>query len=925
MKKYGYKTILCLVSILLIFFSVNNKVLADVNVMSVYVGDSIVWNGSNTGNVSGISVSGSGDNLTINVQGGQNYVGLTINGGDGSDNVHINILSGIAVFQGNNNNIPPGVPTNGSGGRAGIYVNSNASLTISGGGLKAIATTGNDGTGHAGITSNGSVTINNTNITATGSNSTNNSPGGNGIETLGDFIVAQNGQPTINATGGSSQQNDGGNGIFSLGKINVKLGIVTARGNTGVNGGAGVVAADYPSGSASSPQDTIIVENSAHLNGIGGTGLTGIGGAGVLTSKSIDITSGGNIAGTGGNGATEGGTGLAAARSLGSGYPANTNANDSIHSDNGGTILGTGGDATTSGTGGVGIETNLIANTGGAEILGEGGNGAGAGSGGDGIQTTSGNSNVITGANLSGTGGDGGTTGSGGNGIQTDQSLSVSNGARVTGAGGQGNGPGEGGIGILVGKDITATGGAAVIGSGGNNQGSGVSGTGIKVGGIIQSNNSQIVGTGGLGSTTNAGDGLSIDNTQGNSTALSSQNGSVIKGIGGKGGAPSGSGGNGITIGTGLITNNDCTVAGTGGDGGTSSSNTTPNGSGGSGIDVGPIDNTGNGTITGNGGDAGNPDNTNSSDGGDGIHSSGDITNSDGSTITGTGGSGKDAGDGIHSDGDIENGGNSTNDSSIITGQGGESPNAGGNGIDSDGDITLGTGNASGIGGNDGGTGIHVDGNGTITGGNNTASGSPAIDSGQGIHVIDGTTSTKGDTKTPSLVIEGGSYGEVPSGSNVFNLPPKNADGDGLKQITVILEGNSTPGKKVSVTFTKGNGSAYSYNTSHLVTGKDGRMHVWLPKGAVIKNISSNGIKYPGKYVVTNKNNQVAYFKIKREESKVTPSKPSKEKANGHQVSSIISGKDGRLPSTGDKNNVVNPVIGSLLVILGSYYIWRKK
>ncbi|EJU4176936.1 LPXTG cell wall anchor domain-containing protein [Listeria monocytogenes] len=925
-EKIVYKALVSFISALLLFFSLNAHVFANVNTVTVYVGDVLVWNGANTGNVPGISITGSGSDLDINVSGGTTYKGLSVSGGASSDTIHINILSGSATFQGDNISLPPGAPANGSGGRAGIYVNSSATLVISGGELKAIGVTGNDGTGHAGIATNGSMTINNTNVTATGANSTNSSPGGNGIETLGDFIVAQNGQPTINVTGGSSQQSDGGNGIFSMGKIDVKLGVVNARGNTGVNGGNGVVAADYPSGSASAPQDAVIVENSATLNAFGGTGTTGIGGDGVLTSKSIDITSGGNIAGTGGNGATEGGVGLTAASSLGSGYPANTNVNDSIHSDNGGNIHGTGGDATSSGMGGIGIATNVIANTGGAEILGEGGNGAGSGSGGDGIQAMSGNSNVITGANLSGVGGDGGVNGNGGDGIQTDQSLSVSNGARVTGTGGEGNGSGIGGTGILVGKDITATGGAAVTGTGGDNQGTGASGIGIKVAGTIQSNNSQISGTGGSGSATNAGDGINIENIQGTSPALSSQNGSVIKGIGGKGGAASGNGGNGITIGNAqisLIENGDSTITGTGGDGG--SSNTT-SGSGGSGMDVGPIDNTDNGTITGNGGNAGNSDQTNSGDGGDGIHSGGDINNSDGSNITGNGGNGKDGGDGIHSDGNIDNGGTSTNDAGTITGQGGESPNAGGNGIDSDGDITLGTGSASGTGGNTGGTGIRMDGDGTITGGNNTASGSPAIDSGTGIHVSDGTTSTKGDTKTPSLIIDGGSYGEVPSGSNVFNLPPKNAKGEALKQITIILEGNSTPGKKVVLTLINADGSIYPYNTSHLVIGKDGKLHIWLPKGAVIKNISSNGIKYPGKYVVTSKNNQEAYFKLKGNDIKVTPGKPSKEDPKEHKViPTDTNSKDGRLPRTGDKESTVPTMIGSLLFLLGSYYIVRKK
>ncbi|MBC1253685.1 LPXTG cell wall anchor domain-containing protein [Listeria welshimeri] len=851
--KLVYRILIFIICSSIILFTVNSNVLANVNAMTVYIGDDLVWNGANTGNVSGISVSASGSDLNVNVDGGKVYGGITITGGAASDTVHINILAGSATFQGDNNSLPPGVPTNGSGGRAGIYVNSSATLIISGGEIKVIGVTGNDGTGHAGIATNGSLTINNTNVAAVGANSTNKSPGGNGIETLGDFVVAQNGNPAINTTGGSSQQSDGGNGIFSMGKIDVKLGVVNARGNTGVNGGNGVVAADYPSGSTSTPQDAVCVENSATLNAFGGTGTTGIGGDGVLTSKSIDITSGGNIVGTGGNGATKGGVGLAAASSLGSGYPANTNVNDSIHSDNGGNIHGIGGDATSSGMGGIGIATNVIANTGGAEILGEGGNGAGSGSGGDGIQTMSGNSNVITGANLSGVGGEGGTNGNGGDGIQTDQSLSVSNGARVTGTGGEGNGTGTGGTGVLVGKDILATGGAVVVGTGGNNQGVGVSGTGIKVAGIIQSNNSQISGTGGSGSTTNAGDGINIENTQGLSPALSSQNGSVIKGIGGKGGASSGNGG-------------------------------------------------------------------------DGIHSGGDINNSDGSSITGNGGNGKDGGDGIHSDGNIDNGGTSTNDSGTITGQGGESPNAGGNGIDSDGDITLGTGSASGTGGNNGGTGIHMDGDGTITGGNNTASGSPAIDSGTGIHVSDGTTSTKGDTKTPSLIIDGGSYGEVPSGSNIFNLPPKNAKGEALKQITIILEGNSTPGKKVVLTLINADGSIYPYNTSHLVIGKDGKLHIWLPKGAVIKNISSNGIKYPGKYVVTSKNNQEAYFKLKGNDIKVTPGKPSKEDPKEHKVIPMdTSSKEGRLPRTGDKESAVALLVGSLLFALGNYYILRKK
>ncbi|MBC1391682.1 LPXTG cell wall anchor domain-containing protein, partial [Listeria welshimeri] len=54
--------------------------------------------------------------------------------------------------------------------------------------------------------------------------------------------------------------------------------------------------------------------------------------------------------------------------------------------------------------------------------------------------------------------------------------------------------------------------------------------------------------------------------------------------------------------------------------------------------------------------------------------------------------------------------------------------------------------------------------------------------------------------------------------------------------------------------------------------------------------------------------------------------KPSKEDPKEHKViPTDTNSKGGRLPRTGDKESAVPTMIGSLLLLLGSYYIVRKK
>jgi hypothetical protein len=787
--------------------------------ISVYVGSTLIWEGgSASGVVPGITVISSGGTLTINASAG-NYAGLSVIGGDSSDNVALNI-NGTVSFTGDAGNIPS--PPHDFAGVSGI-TSEAAALTISGSGPLNVTAdqnnpdpTGSD-TGYPGIAANSDLTINNVAVVTKGSQQ--NQAGivaGCGILAVGNLTLNSWGSGVTAIAGNNSDTgagSDGGAGIDAFQKVFIN-GVVSVTGGSGASGGPGLVAYDYNAIMAETAVDTALTLVSGSLTATGGNGDNGSGGAGVLTPYSVNINNGASISGTGGVGATFGGTGIAAATPI-VGVQNTPDPGNGIVSNNGGAITGKGGDAGAGdGYGGAGIETSVLSITGGSGVTGTGGDGAGGGIGGPGVLASSSISvtgiSVDTGAQLYGDGGDGGTDGDGGAGIASNADITASNGARLTGVGGKGNGTGNGGTGVASSGDIDAAGGSNINGSGGAGGATGGEGgkgvaTGVKnaagaseepatnPGGIINGDDSGVTGTGGSGGGEGSGGtGISIGSGS-SSPAISAINGTMIKGIGGNGGSSGGKGGDGINTGgdvrpqgaPAIKINGGSTVTGGGGTGGGGESNPGGaggnGGSGGAGVNTGggTVDNGGDSDITGTGGEGGSGGEGGTTggaggDGGGGVSTGGgDVTNT--GTETGTGGDGGDGGEGGATGGDggnggegVSTGGGDVTNTGTETGAGGD----GGNG---------GAGDTTGGAGGDGGGGVST-GSGDVTNtGTETGTGGEGGDGGNGgSQGGDGGNGGDGiNTDDPSNPTGGGDINTSGSSTNTGGAGGDGGDGTG--------------------------------------------------------------------------------------------------------------------------------------------------
>ena len=253
---------------------------------------------------------------TVTIDAGNDKVEVTL------DNVNIKTDSGSALTSEGDvtltlkgdNSLTGGISDNGSYGRYGI--NSNGSLTITGGETDRLTAQGGSGTydGGSGIYSNGSLTLSGGTVNANGGKSGGRSDGGIGIHS-GSLTITGS---TVNATGGNGsndRSSSGGSGIhiFGNGSLTVSDGTVTATGGNGgtgdaSDGGSGI------SGSGSSGKGSLTVSGGT-VNATGGNSGNGDfsdGGSGINIS---DVTvSGGTVTATGGNGGTgdysDGGSGI---------------------------------------------------------------------------------------------------------------------------------------------------------------------------------------------------------------------------------------------------------------------------------------------------------------------------------------------------------------------------------------------------------------------------------------------------------------------------------------------------------------------------------------------------------------------------------------------------------------------------------------
>ena len=280
-----------------------------------------------------------------------------------------------------------------TGGNGDIYggsgISSSGSLTISGGetdSLTAQGGSGGDGIyGGDGITSSGSLTISGGTVTATGGNSTgSDGSGGSGIYSVsGDVTIS--GGSTVTAKGGDGGNFGGGSGIYSVGRVAISDGAVTANGGDSKDGDGGY---------GISSSGVAISGGTVTANG-GDGGSGSCGGNGIYSSSGVAIS--------------------------------------------GGAVTANGGDSK-DGYGGNGIYSRSVAISGGT-VKAAGGNGK-DGYGGNGISSTS---TTISGGTVTANGGSGNS--SGGNGIRSN-GVTISGGA-VNAAGGDGGNGKDGGYGII--------------------------------------------------------------------------------------------------------------------------------------------------------------------------------------------------------------------------------------------------------------------------------------------------------------------------------------------------------------------------------------------------------------------------------------------------------------------------------------------
>ena len=299
-----------------------------------------------------------------------------------------------------------------TGGNGDIYggsgISSSGSLTISGGetdSLTAQGGSGGDGIyGGDGITSSGSLTISGGTVTATGGNSTgSDGSGGSGIYSVsGDVTIS--GGSTVTAKGGDGGNFGGGSGIYSVGRVAISDGAVTANGGDSKDGDGGY-------GISSSG----VAISGGTVNANGGDSKDGYGGNGISSSSGVAI-SGGTVKAAGGNGKDgSGGNGISSTSTTISG----------------GTVTANGGSGNSSG--GNGIRSFDVAISGGT-VKAAGGNGKN-GNGGNGII---GSGRVaISGGAVTANGGDGGS--GGGSGIYSSD-IDLSGSLELTAKAGSPNG-----------------------------------------------------------------------------------------------------------------------------------------------------------------------------------------------------------------------------------------------------------------------------------------------------------------------------------------------------------------------------------------------------------------------------------------------------------------------------------------------------
>ena len=281
----------------------NNKVkvtLEDVNIMAD----------------SGSALTSKGD-VTLTLK-GDNHLTGGIGGTGNYGRSGINSNGSLTITGGENDSLTAQGGSGRSGG-SGIY---SDSLTISGGTVNANGgSSSEDGISDGGYgIHSGSLTISGSTVNATGGNSSNYkaSSGGSGINIFSGGSGSINiSDGTLTATGGNGVNSHGGNGISSSGSLTISNGgsLTVSGGTVNANGGKSGSGDHSAGGSGISSSGSLTISGSTvkATGGDSGNGNYSAGGNGISSSGSITI-SGGTVDAKGGNSGTgdysNGGSGI---------------------------------------------------------------------------------------------------------------------------------------------------------------------------------------------------------------------------------------------------------------------------------------------------------------------------------------------------------------------------------------------------------------------------------------------------------------------------------------------------------------------------------------------------------------------------------------------------------------------------------------
>ncbi len=257
-------------------------------------------------------------------------------------------------------------------GGNGIYSNSSGSLTISGGETDSLTAQGGSGeNGGDGIFSFGRVAISGGTVNATGGVGSSRN-GGSGIYSSNSSVTISGG--TVNAAGGNGNFS-GGCGIYNSGSLIISDGTVNATGGNGKDGygGYGISSSDVAISGG-----TVNANGGDSKDGYGGNGISSSSGV-AISDGTVNANGGDSKNGSGGSGifsfdrvaAISGGTVTATGGNGGTGDY--SDGGSDIYSNSGGVTISGGTVTAAGGSSGNGIYSSVIDLSGSLELTAKAG------------------------------------------------------------------------------------------------------------------------------------------------------------------------------------------------------------------------------------------------------------------------------------------------------------------------------------------------------------------------------------------------------------------------------------------------------------------------------------------------------------------------------------------------------------------------